>query len=262
MERASLCIACNCLLEDMVQGDCELRQMSSDQQKTLVITEEASASSQLRRMLEVLGFNAAEVLSYEDALNCLRLFDYDAILLECSVFGRNVTAVCRELRRLYPRLPILAVGVDKSLDYMVALLDAGADDYTILPLAERLLAARLRSAIRRFRTPALGVAERFVAGEIVLDAARHRVEKSGVLVPLSPTEFRALEVLMHRPGIPISHSALIATLWGLESKSTRKRLRVLIRALRKKLENNPSNPRYLKTYACIGYYFQDRECAM
>jgi DNA-binding response OmpR family regulator len=198
----------------MVQGDCELRQMSSDQQKTLVITEEASASSQLRRMLEVLGFNAAEVLSYEDALSCLRLFDYDAILLECSVFGRNVTAVCRELRRLYPRLPILAVGVDKSLDYMVALLDAGADDYTILPLAERLLAARLRSAIRRFRTPALGVAERFVAGEIVLDAARHRVEKSGVLVPLSPTEFRALEVLMHRPGIPISHSALITTLWG------------------------------------------------
>jgi DNA-binding response OmpR family regulator len=121
-----------------VQGDCELRQMSSDQQKTLVIAEEASASSQLRRTLEVLGFDAAEVLSYEDALSCLRLFDYDAILLECSVFGRKVTAVCRELRRLYPRLPILAVGVDKSLDNMVALLEAGADDYTILPL---LLAA-------------------------------------------------------------------------------------------------------------------------
>jgi len=74
-------------------------------------------------------------------------------ILECSAFGRKVTAVCQELRKLYPRFPILAVGVDKSLDYMVALLDAGAGDYTILPLAERLLAARLPSAIRRFRTP-------------------------------------------------------------------------------------------------------------
>ena len=261
MERVSFCIACHCLLEDTVQGNCELTQMSSDQQKILVIAEEASTSSQLRRMLEVLGFDAAEVLSNEDALSCLGLFDYDAILLECSVFGRNVTAVCRELRRLYPRLPILVVGAYKSLDNMVALLEAGADDYTTLPLAERLLAARLRSAIRRFRAPAIDAVERFVAGEIVLDPARHRVEKSGVQVPLSPTEFRALEVLMHRPGIPISHSALIATLWGLESESKRKRLRVLIRGLRKKLENNPSNPRYLKTHAYIGYYFQDRECA-
>jgi DNA-binding response OmpR family regulator len=140
----------------------------------------------LRRTLEVLGFNAAKVLSYEDALSCLRLFDYDAILLECSVFGRNVTAVCRELRSLYPRLPILVVGVDTSLDHMVALLDAGADDYTILPLAERLLAARLRSAIRRFRTPAIGVAERFVAGEIVLDPAQtscREIESPGFVVP-------------------------------------------------------------------------------
>jgi two-component system, OmpR family, KDP operon response regulator KdpE len=251
MERASFCIACHCLLEDTVQGDCELKQMSSDQQKTLVIAEETSASSQLRRTLEVLGFDAAGVLSYEDALSCLRLFDYDAILLECSVFGRNVTAVCRELRTLYPAFPSWSL--------------VSIHRWTTLLLFSRLAPTIMRSChlpIRRFRTPALGVAERFVAGEIVLDAARHRVEKSGVLVPLSPTEFRALEVLMHRPGIPISHSALIATLWGLESQSTRKRLRVLIRALRKKLENNPSNPRYLKTYACIGYYFQDRDCAM
>jgi two-component system, OmpR family, KDP operon response regulator KdpE len=209
----------------------------------------------------MLGFDAAEVLSDEGALSCLRLFDYDAILLEYSAFGRKVPAVCRELRRLYPSLPILVVGVRKSLDDMVALLEAGADDYTALPLAERLLAARLRPAIRRFRAPTVGVAERFVAGEIVLDSARHRVEKSGVQIQLSRTEFRALEVLMHRPGIPISHSSLIATLWGLESESKRKHRRVLIRGLRKKLENNPSNPRYLMTHAYIGYYFQDRECA-
>jgi two-component system KDP operon response regulator KdpE len=245
-----------------VQVNCELRQMSSDQRKILVIAEETVASSQLRRMLEVLGFDAAEVLSNEDALSCLRLFDYDAILAECSVFGRKITPVCRELRRLCPHVPILVVGPDNSLDDKVAVLDAGADGYIARPFVARELGARLRSAICRSRAATIDVCERFVAGEIVLDPAKHRVEKSGVRVPLTPTEFRALQVLMRWPGIPVSHSALIATLWGETSESKRKHLRVVIRGLRKKLENNPSNPKYLKTHAYIGYYFQGRECAM
>ena len=151
--------------------------MSSDPEKVLVLAD-ATVRSCLRRTLEALGFDVGEAANGEDAMKCLRAVDYEAILLECQVFESDCAAVCKQLRIRYPRLPILVVGVDKSLDYMVALLEAGADDYTILPLAERLLAARLRSAIRRFRTPAIGAAERFVAGEIVLDPARHRVEKS------------------------------------------------------------------------------------
>jgi two-component system KDP operon response regulator KdpE len=98
--------------------------------------------------------------------------------------------------------------------------------------------------------------ERFVVGDIVLDPATHRVEKSGIEVSLTPTEFRALEILMRQPGIPISHSALVAKLRGSETKPTREHLRVVIGRLRKKLENNPSEPRYLITQAYIGYCFR------
>jgi two-component system, OmpR family, KDP operon response regulator KdpE len=95
-----------------------------------------------------------------------------------------------------------------------------------------------------------------VVGEVVLDSARHRVEKSGIEVPLTPTEFRVLEMLMQQRGIPISHSALVATLWGSEPKSKREQLRVVISGLRKKLENDPSEPKYLITHAYIGYCFE------
>jgi two-component system KDP operon response regulator KdpE len=232
--------------------------MSNGPEKVLVIAKEAAVRSQLRRTFEALGFDVGEAPNSEIAVTRLRMVDYEAILLECRMFGRDSVAVCKELRRRYPRLPILVIGVSSSLKNKVAAFEAGADDFTIRPFAKSELAARLRSAIRRFHAPAIGIGERFVVGDIVLDPARHRVEKSGIEVSLTPTEFRALEMLMQRPGIPISHSALVATLWGPESKSNREHLRVVISALRKKLENEPSDPRYLITHAYIGYCFQGR----
>ena len=107
-------------------------------------------------------------------------------------------------------------------------------------------------------TPVIGTAERFAVGEIMLDPVRYRVEKAGSRVSLTPTEFRALQLLMQQPGIPISHSTLIAALWGRESRAKRQHLRVVIGALRKKLEDNPSEPRYLTTTAHFGYCFSDR----
>jgi two-component system KDP operon response regulator KdpE len=230
--------------------------MSGGPEKVLVIAKEAVLRCQLRRTLEALGFDAGEAPNSEIALTRLRMVDYEAILLECRVFGKGGIAVCKELRSRYPRLPILVISVSSSLNNKVAAFEAGADDYTIRPFAERELAARLRSAIRRFHAPAIGRGECLVVGEMLLDPARHRVEKSGIEVSLTPTEFRALEMLMQKPGIPISYSALVATLWGAESKSNREHLRVVISDLRKKIENDPSEPRYLITYAYIGYCFR------
>jgi two-component system KDP operon response regulator KdpE len=139
----------------------------------------------------------------------------------------------------------------------MAAFEAGVDDYTTHPFADRELAARLRSAIRRFHAPVIGTAERSVVGEIVLDPARRRVEKAGSEVPLTPTEFRALKLLMQRPGIPISHPTLLAAIWGQEPRANREHLRVVISTLRKKLEDNPSEPRYLTTNAYFGYCFRD-----
>jgi two-component system KDP operon response regulator KdpE len=215
--------------------------MSSDPEKVLILAKEAAARSYLRRTLEALGFDVGEAANGEDAMRRMRMVDYEAILLECRMFGsdfasvcNDCASVCKQLGILYPGLPILVIS------------------------SEREFAARLRSTIWHFHTPVIGTAERSAVGEIVLDPARHRVEKAGSRVSLTPTEFSALQLLMQQPGIPISHSTLIAAIWGQESIAKRQHLRVVIGALRKKLEDNPSKPRYLTTSAYFGYCFSDQ----
>jgi two-component system KDP operon response regulator KdpE len=232
--------------------------MSGDPQTVLVLAKEATARSYLRRILEALGFDVGQAANGEDAIRRMRMVDYEAILLECRVFGSDCAAICKQLRILCPRLPILVISSNGSLMKKVAAFEAGVDDYTTRPFAKRELAARLRSAIRRFHAPAVGTAGLCIVGELVLDSARHRVEKAGSEVSLTPTEFLALKLLMQQPGVPISHSTLLTTIWGHESRANRKHLRVVIRGLRKKLENDPSEPRYLTTTAYFGYCFRDR----
>jgi two-component system KDP operon response regulator KdpE len=160
------------------------------------------------------------------------------------------------MRSLYPRLPILVASSHNSLDRKVAAFEVGVDDFLIYPLHVRELAARLRSAVRRFRAPAIGTADRFVGGGIMLDLGKHRVEKSGSEVPLAPTEFRVLELLMQQAGRAVSHTALALTLWGQETSANRKHLRVIVGNLRKKIEDDPSHPKYLVTHTHFGYRFQ------
>jgi two-component system KDP operon response regulator KdpE len=233
-------------------------QMSSDPEKVLVLAKEATARSCLRRTLEALRFDVGEAPNGEDALRRMRMVDYEAILLECRVFGSDCATVCKQLRILYPRLPILVVSSNGSLMKKMTAFEAGVDDYTTRPFEERELAARLRSAIRRYHAPVVGTAGRCIVGKIVLDPARHLVEKAGSEVSLTPTEFRALKLLMQQPGIPISYSTLLTGVWGQESSANREHLRVVISGLRKKLEDNPSEPRYLTTNAYLGYCFRDR----
>ena len=232
--------------------------MSSDPERVLVLARKAMARSCLRRTLEALGFDVGEAPNGEDALRRMRMVDYEAVLLECRVFGSDCAVICEQLRIHHPRLPILVISSNGSLMKKVAAFEAGVDDYTTRPFAERELAARLRSAIRRFHAPVVGTAGLCIVGEIVLDPARHLVKKAGSEVSLTPTEFRALKLLMQQPGIPISHSILLAAVWGQESEAHLKHLRVVIGTLRKKLENDPSKPRYLTTTAYFGYCFSDR----
>ena len=129
----------------------------------------------------------------------------------------------------------------------------------VMPVPERELSARLRSTIRRSRVPIPPTAERLAVGNIVLDSATHHVEKSGFEITLTPREFSALHILMEQAGKLVTYESLLTSVWGPERVRNRERLRVLIGTLRKKLENDPSTPRYLVTHARIGYCFDDHE---
>jgi two-component system KDP operon response regulator KdpE len=233
--------------------------MSSIPDRVLVVAEEASQRFQFRRTLDTLGFDPGEASNGVNAMMRLRMIDYDAVLLHLPAAQADGIEICRQVRGFNPRLPVLIVSDCDSLDHKVEALDTGADDYMVGPVPERELSARLRSTIRRSRVPVAPTVERLTVGDIVLDPPTHRVKKSGIEVTLSPLEFVALHKLMEQAGKLVTYESLLISVWSPERVRNRDRLRVLIGTLRKKLENDLSNPRYLVTHARTGYCFQDHE---
>lgn len=231
--------------------------MGSSLGKVLIVAEDASLRSRIRRTLELCEFDIGEASDSETTWMRLRMADYEAVLLDFPMRGEDGIVVCRRLRGLYPRLSILIMGGDDCLNHKVEAFEAGADDYVVRSLSEQELSLRLRSAIRRYRALVLVGAERIVIGHIALDSTRRRVEKAGSHIPLTPLEFRALNVLMAHAGQPIAHAALLNILWGQKGAQHREHLRVLISALRKKLEDDPVHPAYLLTHSHFGYLFRD-----
>ncbi len=222
----------------------------------LVVEDDPALRRTLRTTLDALGFDVGEASNGEEALLRLRMVDYEAVLLDMNMPGMGGVETCRRIRRSFTRLPILMLTVRDEEDDKVEALDAGADDYITKPFQIRELTARLRSAIRKFRAPETPSEMPITIGAITLDPARHRVERAGVEVRLTPREFDALRYLMERAGRPVTHAQLLAALRGPGYGEDREYLRVLIGQIRKKLEDNAANPAYIVTDSFIGYRFR------
>jgi two-component system, OmpR family, KDP operon response regulator KdpE len=228
----------------------------TDTGKILVVAKDAGLRSCLRRSLDQLCFDVGEALDGASALTRLCMVDYEAVIIECVTFETDSLAVCEQLRSSYPRLPILIVTAQNNLDHKIAAFEAGVDDFITRPVHERELAARLRSAIRRSRAPFVPTPHSLTIGQVYLDPAQRRVEKSGVAVSLTPIEFSLLEFLMQQSGRAVPHSVIASTLWGEANEAHRKHLRVVVGSMRGKIEDDPSNPKYLITHSYFGYSFR------
>ena len=229
--------------------------MNNNSDKVLVVVEDVSQRSQLRRTLEAFGFDPGEASPGESAFMRLRMVDYDAILLGFPNQVAEGIATCGQLRELHPRIPILILSDSDLLDSKVDALEAGADHYVVNPFVERELTARLRAAIRGYRASAIGTNGCVTVGDIKLDSEKLCIEKSGNEIFLTPLEFRALQILMTQPGKPVTHASLLSLLWGPERGKQRENLSVMISTLRKKLEDDPAHPVYLMTHSHFGYFF-------
>jgi two-component system KDP operon response regulator KdpE len=225
--------------------------------KLLIVDDDYSIRRALHMTLYAQGFDVTETASGDEALSLARAVRYDAVLLDINMPGKDGVEVCRELRRLYPRLAILMLTVRSDQDDRVGALDAGADDYVVKPFQMRELTARIRAALRRVQTPISENEQRIRIGDIILDPARRYVEKAGQVVPLTPKEFDLLNYLMTHPGMPVNHSRLLTSVWGPEYATRTEYLRTFMRQLRKKLEDDPTDPKYLLTDSHIGYRFTD-----
>jgi two-component system, OmpR family, KDP operon response regulator KdpE len=231
--------------------------MDESQGRLLIVEDDSALRRSLRTILDVLGFDVGEASNGEDGLVRLRMVDYEAVLLDINMPGIGGVETCRRIRRSYTRIPILMLTVRDSEDDKVEALEAGADDYVTKPFQTRELTARIRSAVRRFRAPETPAQMSIINGAIVLDAVRRRVERSGLEVHLTPREFDALQFLMMHAGRPVTHARLLAVLRGPGFGNERAYLRVLIGQLRKKLEDDAADPKYILTDSYIGYRFRD-----
>ena len=231
--------------------------MDESQGRLLIVEDDSALRRSLRTILDVLGFDVGEASNGEDGLVRLRMVDYEAVLLDINMPGIGGIETCRRIRRSYTRIPILMLTVRDSEDDKVEALEAGADDYVTKPFQTRELTARIRSAVRRFRAPETPAQMSIINGAIVLDAVRRRVERSGLEVHLTPREFDALQFLMMHAGRPVTHARLLAVLRGPGFGNERAYLRVLIGQLRKKLEDDAADPKYILTDSYIGYRFRD-----
>jgi two-component system, OmpR family, KDP operon response regulator KdpE len=225
--------------------------------KVLVVEDDAGIRQSLFETLNALGFVIGEASNGEEALVRLRMVGYDAVLLDINMPGMDGIETCRRISQQYPRLPIVMLTVLDEENDKVEALDAGADDYVTKPFQVRELTARLRAAIRRSRAVAVEPNELIVIGEVTLDRVRHRAQKSGVEIHLTPKEFDLLGYLMEHAGRPVPYQRLLTALWGPEYGNEREYLRVLINQLRKKMEDDPARPTYILTESHICYRFRE-----
>jgi len=138
----------------------------------------------------------------------------------------------------------------------VTALDAGADDYVTKPFGAQELLARIRVALRRIDTSS-PAGQPIVRGDLVIDRERFRVSNHGEEVRLTPKEFELLTYLAQRPGRVVTHRMILKAIWGPNAVDQPEHLRVLIGALRKKIEDDPSRPKYIVTEPWVGYRFTD-----
>jgi two-component system KDP operon response regulator KdpE len=227
----------------------------------LVVDDEMSIRRALHTTLQKLGFRIIEAARGEEALSLVRTNPFDAVLLDINMPGMNGIDTCKNIRRLFPRIPILMLTVRDSEDDKVEALDAGADDYITKPFQLRELTARIRAAMRwtKAAVPAQEDTETVLrVGDIELDPVRRTVKKANRSVHLTPKEFELTHQLMIYAGRPIPHSRLLNSVWGPEYGGELEYLRTFMHQLRRKLEDDPANPQYLLTDAHVGYRFVEK----
>jgi two-component system, OmpR family, KDP operon response regulator KdpE len=240
--------------EDQIAG-----QAAGTEGKVLIIDDEASIRRSLHATLLGLGFDIGEASSGEEAIELCRIIKYDAVLLDINMPGKSGIDTCAELRRMRPRLAILMISVSDDYERKIKALEAGADDYVIKPFHMRELTARIRAALRRTRTTGTSpeIEDVITVGDLSINAARRLVQKAGVTIHLTPKEFELLHYLMANRGLPITHARLLHAVWGAQYVGQVEYLRSFVRQLRKKLDDDAANPRYLLTENHIGYRFAD-----
>jgi two-component system KDP operon response regulator KdpE len=221
--------------------------------RILVVDDEPQFLRALATNLRGAGYDVETAATAREALDAAGLHPPDAVVLDLLLPDGTGTEVTRELRA-WSEAPIVVVSAVGDEPEKIAALDAGADDYVTKPFAMGELLARLRAALRRAGPSGDPVID---IGPIRIDLERQAVTVEGRLVHVTPHEYRILRLLALNPGKLLTHRAILREVWGPAYGAESNYLHVYVSQLRRKLEPDPSRPRYLLTEPGAGYRLVD-----
>lgn len=224
--------------------------------QVLLVDDEVSIQRAMAPLLRSRGYTVTVAGSGREALDMFERERPDLVILDLGLPDIDGSEVCRKVRNRAdtPILILSARGEEKD---KVAALDQGADDYVTKPFGPEELMARVRAALRRSLGREGTLHGQLTRGDLTIDFDRRRVHRGELEVRLSPKEFDLLTLLVTHAGRVLTHRFILKAIWGTHGIDQPEHLRVLIGQLRKKIEPDPANPRYLLTEPWVGYRFAD-----
>jgi two-component system KDP operon response regulator KdpE len=226
----------------------------TDRRHILVVDDEPQITRVLRTALTAHGYDVRVAHDGESALEMMRDWHPDLVVTDLAMPNIDGVELCRQIRRA-SEIPIIVLSVRDQEKTKIEALDAGADDYVTKPFSVDELMARVRANLRRLREVSASV-PLIEDGEFRIDLDAHGVMVSGREVRLTPKEFDLLVYLAQHPRKVITTRKLLAAVWGANSTEQPEYVRVFVNHLRKKLESDPENPRYILTDPWVGYRFE------
>ena len=223
-----------------------------DKSRVLVVDDEPQITRVLRTVLTSQGYQVRTAAEGEAALTNFTEWRPELVITDLYMPHMDGIEPCRRIRAM-SNVPIIVLSVKGEEKTKVEALDSGADDYVTKPFGIDELLARVRAALRRGGGEADIAA--FDAGDFRVDLEGRRVHARGQEVRLTPKEFDLFVYMARHPNRVITHRTLLEAVWGEASQEQPEYLRVFMGQLRKKLEPDPSNPRYLVTEPWVGYRF-------
>ena len=224
-------------------------------QNIIVLEDDSDIGNLVRHHLELAGFNVRLCASGDEVLPLARKHSPALFLLDIMVPGHSGFEVCRDIResRDLARVPIIFLTARAGEEDRVRGLDLGADDYITKPFGTRELTARVRAVLRRFEQP---LTTSITTADFQLNSDSMTLIVRGAPTDVTATEFRLLHFLASHPGRVYSRDQVLDAVWRDLSFVTPRSVDVYIRRLREKIEQDPEDPRYLKTVRGTGYKFE------
>ena len=219
--------------------------------RILVVDDEPNIQAAVCPLLASSGYEVVTAISGRGALEAVERHRPDIVVLDLGLPDMDGVEVCRLIREEH-QMPIIVLSARAGEKDKVHALDAGADDYVTKPFGSNELLARIRVVLRRLgaELPAAGP---ITVGDLSIDRERRRVVRGGADIRLTPKEFDLLVFLAQHPGRVLTHKMILRSIWGPHAVDQPEHLRVLVAALRKKIEKDPTRPVYIMTEPWIGY---------